>query len=87
MSKRIILGVNISARTQAVPNVQAVLTQFGCNIRTRLGLHEATDGSCAPGGLLILDTYGDEATVGKLASALEAIEGVEVRKMEFERQN
>ena len=85
MSKRTILGVNISARTQAVPNVQAVLTEFGCNIRTRLGLHETTDGSCAPGGLLILDTHGDESSVEKLAAALEAIQGVEVRKMVFEQ--
>ncbi len=84
MSKRTILGVNINARTQAVPSVQSVLTEYGCSIRTRLGLHEVADGSCAPGGLLILDTYGEEQDIEKLAAALAAIDGVDVQKMVFE---
>lgn len=84
MSKRTILGVNIDARVRAVPSVQSVLTEYGCSIRTRLGLHEVADGSCAPGGLLILDTYGDEQGVEKLTAALGAIDGVEVQKMVFE---
>ena len=84
MSKRTILGVNINARTQAVPTVQSLLTEHGCSLRTRLGLHHAADGRCAPGGLLILDPHGAEHDVAHLAAALSAIDGVEVKKMVFE---
>lgn len=84
MSKRIILGVNISSRTQAVPEVQKALTKYGCNIRTRLGLHEVSGDSCAPGGLLILEMFGDDKSIGEMIGALQAIQGVEVQKMIFE---
>ena len=39
--KHIIFGVHVTQRVDNVPAVQAVLTKYGCNIRTRLGLHDA----------------------------------------------
>jgi hypothetical protein len=83
MSNRIIVGVNISARTQTVPDVQTILTEFGCNIRVRLGLHEVSGASCSPGGLLILDMFGDEQNIHDMAAKLAELPGVEVRKMVF----
>ena len=41
MKKHLILGVHITNRVKHVPEVQKVLTEFGCSIKTRLGLHEA----------------------------------------------
>lgn len=84
MSKRIILGVQIDHRVEKVPNVQAVFTEFGCHIRTRLGLHEVTDGACAPGGLVLLDTFGDPDEIAEMEAKLAGMPGVEVHKMEFE---
>ncbi len=84
MAKRIILGVNINHRVENVPHVQAVFTEFGCNIKTRIGLHEVADGACAPGGLVLLDMYGDEDEIGKMEHKLQTMPGVEVRKMEFD---
>jgi len=83
MSKRIILGVNISARTQTVPEVQKIFTEFGCYIKTRLGLHEVSGTSCSPGGLVILDMFCEEKDILEMESKLAALPGVEVRKMVF----
>jgi len=85
MSKRIVLGVQITKRVQNVPAVQAVLTEYGCNIRTRLGLHEVTEAICSTVGLLLLDTYGDEKQILDMEAKLKGIEGVVVQKMVFEQ--
>ncbi|NLN76456.1 MAG: hypothetical protein GX139_09100 [Armatimonadetes bacterium] len=80
MSKRIILGVNISSRTQAVPEVQKALTKYGCNIRTRLGLHEVSGDSCAPGGLLILEMFGDDKSIGEMMARCRQFKAWKCRK-------
>jgi hypothetical protein len=85
MAKRIVLGVQITKRVQNVPSVQTVLTEYGCNIKTRLGLHEVTESICSTVGLLILDTYGDEKQILELEAKLKEIKGVIVQKMVFEQ--
>ena len=42
MEDHIILGVHITDRIKHVSEVQTLFTQFGCYIKTRLGLHEAS---------------------------------------------
>jgi hypothetical protein len=77
-----IFGVHISQRVENVPAVQLVLTKYGCNIRTRLGLHDADSTSCSPGGLLLIDAFGKE--VEEFYGALKAQKGVDVQRMDFE---
>lgn len=84
LSKHIILGVHITDRIRHVDAVQHLLTEFGCSIRTRLGLHEADKGFCSPNGLLLLEMTDDDAKAAELMSRLNAIEGVEAKKMTFE---
>ncbi|HOM60199.1 MAG TPA: hypothetical protein PLX18_03095 [Anaerohalosphaeraceae bacterium] len=84
LSKHIILGVHITDRLQQVESVQRLLTEYGCSIRTRLGLHEANDGSCSPNGLLILEMTDDEKSADQLAAKLNAVKGVEVKKLVFD---
>ena len=36
----IVLGIHITNRLQKAAEVQKLFTEFGCNIKTRLGLHE-----------------------------------------------
>ncbi|MGH2271980.1 hypothetical protein ACQ9LF_09295 [Anaerohalosphaeraceae bacterium U12dextr] len=83
LKQHIILGVHITDRVHHVQSVQETLTQYGCSIRTRLGLHEADKGYCSPNGLLILEMTDDLPTAQELASKLNAIEGVEVKTMVF----
>jgi hypothetical protein len=76
-----IFGVHISRRVESVPAVQAVLTKYGCNIRTRLGIHDADSTSCSPSGLLVVDVFGAE--VEDFYKDLQAIEGVDLQRMDF----
>jgi len=75
-----ILGVHVAQRTKHTAKVQKILSDYGCSIRTRVGLHEAGDGACSPNGLILLDVV-DRA--GELAAALAQVPGVVVKKMIF----
>jgi hypothetical protein len=78
-----ILGVHITDRVKEVSDVQAVLTKFGCTIKTRLGLHEVKDDFCARSGLIILELTGSREEFYKLENELLKIDGLEVKKMVF----
>ena len=78
-----ILAVHITDRMKDAAAVQKVFTEFGCNIRTRVGLHDVTGDVCAPGGVVILELVGPATITGEIAAKLSAITGVEVQKVEF----
>lgn len=78
-----ILGIKINDRIKEAGNVQRVLTQYGCSIKTRLGLHEVTDSHCSTSGLIILELTGPQADQEKMRSELGAIQGIIVKIMEF----
>ena len=80
-AKRTILGVHVAQRTRHTAKVQKILSDYGCSIRTRIGLHEAGAGFCSPNGLILLEVV-DRA--GALAAALAKVPGVSVKKMVFE---
>ncbi|HOX37685.1 MAG TPA: hypothetical protein PL033_06825 [Candidatus Brocadiia bacterium] len=83
MAKKVILGVQIVNRVTNVPEVQSALTKYGCNIKTRLGLHEVDEKNCSTGGLLILETFGDAKEIAAFEKTLKKIKGVKVKKMTF----
>lgn len=80
-TKRTILGVHVAQRTKHTARVQKVLTDYGCSIRTRVGLHDAGAGFCSPNGLILLEVV---SRAGELAAALARVPGVAVKKMVFE---
>jgi hypothetical protein len=80
----VIFGVLVIDRTHHAAGVQAVLTEFGENIKTRLGLHDVYDGYCSPNGLMLIEFIGDVVHAGHFAKRLADIEGVEVKQMVFE---
>jgi len=84
MPKRYVLGICVTNRVEKATEVQKVLTECGCYIKTRLGLHEVNENLCAPGGLILLEVYGGDAAVADMESKLKAIKGLQVQKMEFE---
>jgi hypothetical protein len=79
----LIYGVHITNRVKSVPTVQKVFTDFGCSIRTRLGLHDVHDDYCSPSGMIVLEMIGSAAEIAKFEKALKAIPGVDVKKMSF----
>jgi hypothetical protein len=76
-----ILGILVERNQSVVASVQKILTAFGCNIRTRLGVNEIFFGE--PAGLIILELKGDEKQRILLEKDLKALKQVHVRTMVF----
>ena len=81
--KHYIVGIHVDDRIKRASDVQQLLTDYGCNIKTRIGLHEVTGQFCAGYGLILLEMIGDPAKIKELAQKLDAIEGVSVQQMVF----
>lgn len=84
MEKISIMGIKIGDRVNNSKAVQGILTEYGCAIKTRLGLHEVYKEECTREGLIILELVGDSSNWEKLRADLEKLEGVEVQEMKFE---
>jgi hypothetical protein len=84
MAKKTVLGIMITNRIENAPQVQKTFTEFGCNIKTRLGLHEVDEKSCSTSGLILLELFGDNSSNDELEKKLRAIKGIQVQKMLFE---
>ncbi len=61
--------------------MQACLTKYGCNIRTRLGIHDADATSCSPSGLVLVDVFGAETE--EFYRELQGLKGVGLQRMDF----
>ncbi len=84
MTKTTIIGVLLRKRTLTSTEFQAILSKYGCSIKTRIGIHTASDNVCSPDGVILLDVIGEEAEIKALEAELKAIDGAEVQKMVFE---
>ena len=83
MEKHMIVGIHVSDRVKKSVDLQKIFTEYGCNIKTRIGLHDASDNVCAPNGLILLELVGDESTCKEMTQKLGAHDGVDVQSMVF----
>lgn len=83
LKSHVIFGVHITDRTEKSHLVQQVFTDFGCNIKTRIGLHDVDENYCSPNGLVLLEFVGTEAECERMKEELAAVKGVEVQCMVF----
>ncbi len=81
--KNTVYGIQIMGRMQHAVEVQKVLSQHGCEISSRLGLHHTDERYCAPHGLLLCQMSGHEADIHKFETDLSRVQGVQIQKMEF----
>ena len=79
----VILGVHIHDRPNRAPELQKIFTTYGCNIKTRLGLHEVNGDYCSMNGLVLFEMVGDPGMIARFESELKGFEGVSVQKMVF----
>ncbi len=84
INRHLIYGVHIQNRGENAVRVQQLLTEYGCYIKTRLGLHEVDEKFCSTGGVLLLEMFGDAAKCETMRDRLNAIDGIEVKEMIFE---
>jgi Tat protein secretion system quality control protein TatD with DNase activity len=83
MSK-IIMGIQMGQRNETAQEVQALLTKYGCSIKTRLGLHPASPNFCSQKGLVLIEfLYDAEEAADKLEEELSNIYDVVVKRMVF----
>ena len=73
-----IMALRIKHRNNKAPGVQEILTRFGCDIKMRLGLHEAGREECSNEGLILLQLT---AECPDLEKELNSVEGVTAKTM------
>ena len=78
-----IIGIHVTDRLKHASDVQKVFTEYGCNIKTRLGLHEVQGNYCAGGGIVLLEMVGEMSAIDGMLKKLKKIEGIEAKKMIF----
>ena len=79
----IIVGIHVTDRVKHATEVQQVLTGFGGHIKTRVGLHEIDSRFSSPNGVILLEMVGDARKCYSILPRLNAIRGVEAKKIVF----
>lgn len=83
MSCYYIIGIRLDNRTHNAVKFQEVLTKNGCRIKTRLGLHEVSDNTCANDEIIVLQPYGTKEDVEALVKELNSVEGVTAKYIDL----
>jgi len=78
-----VILVKIDHRSTEASKVQGILTEYGCNIKVRLGLHEVSKEFCANDGLVVLEVEGDPAELATMLQQLNDIEYVQAKLIEM----
>ncbi len=78
-----VLGIHVENRVAEAGEIQGILSRYGCSIKTRIGLHEASEDNCSTDGLIILELAGNAADWDALEKDLRAAKGTKVQKMSF----
>lgn len=83
MQKSTVFGVKLKQRTSSAQKFQEVLTKYGCNIKTRIGLHHVTDNVCSMEGVILIEAIGDQSIINEFENELNNLKEVELQKMVF----
>ena len=59
-----VIGLRVDHRRANAAGLQETLTRYGCNIRLRVGLHEAGEGRCSDDGVILLQVCGEQERGG-----------------------
>lgn len=76
-----IIAIAMAHRSENADVFQKTLTNYGCKLKARIGLHEAGD-VCSEEGLIILQIVPGEDT-DELLKNLNKIEGVRAKYLEI----
>lgn len=83
MEKTVILGVKLNQRVGTAPKFQEIITKHGCNIKSRIGLHNVENGKCSPSGVILLEVIGDDAEINEIEKDIKDLGSAELQKMVF----
>lgn len=83
-SDHIIMAIHVTDRVKQASLVQDVLTKYGGSIKTRIGLHEASEIKASTNGLILVEFVGTLKKCEKMLSALNTVDGVEAKSLIFQ---
>lgn len=78
-----VMSILTNKRIQNVPEMQQVLTESGCIIKTRLGIHDAGEDFCSNEGIIILHLIGSDDEVALLEERLNSIPGIKAKNSQL----
>lgn len=78
-----IMAIKINGRLNRAPHVQEILTQYGCNIETRVGFHEASQDQCSMDGFIVLQLCGEKDEIQAMHRDLDKVDGVSAKLIDF----
>ncbi|HBV68692.1 MAG TPA: hypothetical protein DEF04_11285 [Clostridiales bacterium] len=78
-----IMAVKVEERVAKAPDLQEILTEHGCIIKTRVGLHETDAERCSMNGIIILHLHGEKEEFQKLYDEIVALDGITPKFIEF----
>ncbi|WP_246105465.1 hypothetical protein [Sporomusa termitida] len=61
--------------------MQDILTNYGCHIRVRLGLHDADRDQCTNSGIILLQMCADQKVIAEFEQALNRVPHVKTKYM------
>lgn len=76
-----IIGIKLENRKEAAILVQNALTEYGCYIKVRLGLHDIGNDSCSQDGLILLELIAENNIIDIFLEKLNSIHGIIAKKM------
>ena len=74
-----IIIISVKQRKSASVLVQEILCEYGCLIKTRLGITDSTSKKCSQTGLIILEFLGNKREINLMIKKLSKIEGIAVK--------
>ena len=77
--EKTLLIILVGKRDEKVGDIQRLLTDYGCNIKTRLGIHDGTLHECSNKGLIILELVGEKEKHLELQKKIQEHEDVETK--------
>ena len=82
MGETTIIGLKLQTGVEYGPQLQEVLSNYACAIKTRIGLHETNDIRCETYGIVLLQVV-DRHILKYLQNDIMNIDGIEMQVMKF----
>ncbi|MFV0402222.1 MAG: hypothetical protein ACK5LX_16615 [Oscillospiraceae bacterium] len=83
MSCHYLIGIRMDNRVDNAMDFQRALTENGCMIKARLGLHEVSESACANDGLIVLQPCGTKEEIDKLLADINRLDGVTAKLIDL----
>ncbi|MEI6857738.1 hypothetical protein [Psychrilyobacter sp.] len=76
-----IVDIKLENRNEIVLPVQNTLTEYGCYIKVRLGLHNLNKETCSQDGSILLELIADNNLIDEFLEKSNSINGTTAKKM------